>query len=192
MLPNLRCFRQAIVLLALLMMVASVQAQHAAAPKVSPISKSDNDNRDYRYLTLGNNLRVLLISDTAAEKSAAALNVHVGSHQNPKDRAGLAHFLEHMLFLGTEKYPEADAYQDFISQHGGTNNAYTAEENTNYFFDIEHASLEPALDRFAQFFINPLFDANYIDHEKNAVNAEYLAKINDDDRREWDAYRALF
>ena len=192
MLPNLRCCRQAIVLLALLMMVASVQAQHAAAPKVSPISKSDNDNRDYRYLTLGNNLRVLLISDTAAEKSAAALNVHVGSHQNPKDRAGLAHFLEHMLFLGTEKYPEADAYQDFISQHGGTNNAYTAEENTNYFFDIEHASLELALDRFAQFFINPLFDANYIDHEKNAVNAEYLAKINDDDRREWDAYRALF
>jgi insulysin len=171
---------------------AQAQAQHVAAAKVSPVSKSDNDNRDYRYLTLSNNLRVLLISDPAAEKSAAALNVHVGSHQNPKERPGLAHFLEHMLFLGTEKYPAAEEYQDFISRHGGSNNAYTAEENTNYFFDIEHASLEPALDRFAQFFIAPLFDANYIEHEKNAVNAEYLAKINDDDRREWDVYRSLF
>lgn len=175
-----------------LFIIASVQAQQVAAPKISPVNKSENDNRDYRYLTLSNNLRVLLISDPAAEKSAAALNVQVGSHQNPKERAGLAHFLEHMLFLGTEKYPEAGEYQDFISQHGGSNNAYTAEENTNYFFDIEHASLEPALDRFAQFFIAPLFDPSYVDHEKNAVNAEYLAKLNDDDRREWDVYRSLF
>lgn len=176
---------------ALLIVVASVQAQQAPAPKISLVNKSENDNREYRYLTLSNNLRVLLVSDIAAEKSAAALNVYVGSHQNPKERAGIAHFLEHMLFLGTEKYPQAGEYQDFISQHGGTDNAYTAEENTNYFFDIEHASLEPALDRFAQFFIAPSFDGSYIDHEKNAVNAEYLAKINDDDRREWDAYRSI-
>lgn len=188
---KLRWLQQAFVLFALLV-AAAVHAQHVAAPKVSPVSKSDNDNRDYRYITLDNGLRVLLISDLSAEKSAASLNVHVGSHQNPRDRAGLAHFLEHMLFLGTEKYPEPGEYQDFISQHGGTNNAYTAEENTNYFFDIEHASLEPALDRFAQFFVSPLFDANYVDHEKNAVNAEYLAKINDDARREWDVYRSLF
>ncbi len=187
---------QVCILLSLLA-TASVHAQHTdvpkiTAPKISALSKSDNDNRDYRYLTLSNNLRVLLISDPAAEKSAAALNVHVGSHQNPKERPGLAHFLEHMLFLGTEKYPAAGEYQSFISQHGGSNNAYTAEEHTNYYFDIEHASLEPALDRFAQFFIAPLFDASYVDHEKNAVNAEYLAKINDDARREWDVYRSLF
>ncbi|HOY22119.1 MAG TPA: insulinase family protein [Cellvibrio sp.] len=200
MLMSLLGFRrsQQVFILLALFFAALVQAQHLTVPpvtalsKVSLINKSENDNRDYRYLTLSNNLRVLLISDPAAEKSAAALNVHVGSHQNPKERPGLAHFLEHMLFLGTEKYPTAGEYQDFTSQHGGSNNAYTAEENTNYFFDIEHASLEPALDRFAQFFIAPLFDANYVDHEKNAVNAEYLAKINDDARREWDVYRGLF
>lgn len=191
-LPLNFCLRHyAFVLLALLTATIA-QAQHAVVSKVSPVTKSENDNREYRYLTLNNNLRVLLISDSTAEKSAAALNVHVGSHQNPKARPGLAHFLEHMLFLGTEKYPAANEYQDFISQHGGSNNAYTAEENTNYFFDIEHASFEPALDRFAQFFIAPLFDANYVDHEKNAVNAEYLAKINDDERREWDVYRGMF
>ncbi|RYY76360.1 MAG: peptidase M16 [Gammaproteobacteria bacterium] len=190
-LSNLRYFRHTLILLGLFL-VAAVQAEQVPITKILPVGKSDNDNRDYRYLTLSNNLRVLLISDSNAEKSAAALNVHVGSHQNPKERPGLAHFLEHMLFLGTEKYPEAGAYQDFISQHGGTNNAYTAQENTSYFFDIEHSSLEPALDRFAQFFITPLFHTEYIDHEKKAVDAEYLAKINDDDRREWDVYRNLF
>jgi insulysin len=169
-----------------------VNSSTAVNPKVSTVRKGDNDNRDYRYITLSNNLRVLLISDAAAEKSAASLNVHVGSHQNPKERPGLAHFLEHMLFLGTEKYPTAGEYQDFISHHGGSHNAYTAEEHTNYFFDIEHAALEPALDRFAQFFIAPLFNTNYVEQEKNAVNAEYLAKINDDARREWDVYRSLF
>ncbi len=169
----------------------------APGPAVSPgsrvarVTKSENDLRDYRYLTLTNGLRVLLVADASAEKSAAALNVYVGSHQNPQQRPGLAHFLEHMLFLGTEKYPQAGSYQDFISQHGGDNNAYTAEENTSYFFDIEHGYLEPALDRFAQFFIAPLLDSSYVEQEKNAVNAEFLAKINDDDRREWDVIRNL-
>lgn len=155
------------------------------------VIKSKNDKRSYRYLVLDNQLRVLLISDPETEKSAAALDVNVGANQNPADRAGLAHFLEHMLFLGTEKYPLAGEYQEFISQHGGSFNAYTAAENTNYFFDIDNDQLDPALDRFAQFFITPLFSADYVERERNAVNSEYLAKLKDDGRREWDVYREL-
>ena len=155
------------------------------------VIKSENDKRSYRYLVLDNELRVLLISDPATEKSAAALDVNVGANQNPEDRAGLAHFLEHMLFLGTEKYPQAGEYQEFISQHGGSFNAYTAAENTNYFFEIDNDQLDPALDRFAQFFVVPLFSAEYVERERNAVNAEYLAKLKDDGRREWDVYREL-
>ncbi|MDO8342824.1 MAG: insulinase family protein [Cellvibrio sp.] len=155
------------------------------------VIKSENDKRSYRYLVLDNELRVLLISDPATEKSAAALDVNVGANQNPADRAGLAHFLEHMLFLGTEKYPQAGEYQEFISQHGGSFNAYTAADNTNYFFEIDNDQLDPALDRFAQFFVAPLFSAEYVERERNAVNAEYLAKLKDDGRREWDVYREL-
>lgn len=155
------------------------------------VIKSENDKRNYRYLVLDNQLRVLLISDPATEKSAAALDVDVGANQNPADRAGLAHLLEHMLFLGTEKYPQAGEYQEFISQHGGSFNAYTAAENTNYFFEIDNDQLDPALDRFAQFFVAPLFSAEYVERERNAVNAEYLAKLRDDGRREWDVYREL-
>jgi secreted Zn-dependent insulinase-like peptidase len=155
------------------------------------VIKSENDDREYRYITLQNKLRVLLISDADAEKSAAALDVFIGHNQNPADRQGLAHFLEHMLFLGTEKYPEAGEYQAFISQHGGNHNAFTAPEHTNYFFDIDSDYLDPALDRFAQFFIAPLFDAGYVERERNAVHSEYLARINDDGRRILDVYREL-
>jgi hypothetical protein len=62
--------------------------------------KSPNDAREYRYLTLPNQLRVLLVSDSATDKSAAALSVYRGSFHEPDTRPGLAHFLEHMLFIG--------------------------------------------------------------------------------------------
>lgn len=162
----------------------------AATPAID-IIKSESDKRNYRYLTLPNQLQVLLISDPETEKSAASLDVQIGAHQNPPEREGLAHFLEHMLFLGTEKYPQAGEYQAFIAKHGGMYNAYTAAENTNYFFDIENSQLEPALDRFAQFFIAPLFTAEYIERERNAVHSEYVAKLKDDARKAWDVYRDL-
>ena len=99
----------------------------------SEIIKSPYDNRDYDAVTLSNGLRVILVSDPDADKAAASMDVGVGYFQDPKDRPGLAHFLEHMLFLGTKKYPDADSYKDFISNHGGAANAFTASEHTNYF-----------------------------------------------------------
>lgn len=150
----------------------------AGTPIVSP-----NDSRAYRTLTLDNGLEVLLISDPDADKAAAAMNVAVGSSQNPESIPGLAHFLEHMLFLGTERYPEADSYQQYINQHGGSHNAFTASRDTNYFFDIEPGALEGALDRFSQFFVAPRFNAEYVDRERHAVHSEYQARLRDDGRR---------
>ncbi|MCB1687013.1 MAG: insulinase family protein [Halioglobus sp.] len=157
---------------------------------VQPV-KSPNDDYQYRLLTLDNEMEVLLISDPDTPKAAASLDVLVGSGDNPPGRAGLAHFLEHMLFLGTEKYPDAAEYERFVTEHGGTRNAYTSFENTNYFFDINAASLPVALDRFAQFFISPLFDAQYVDREKNAVEAEYQMGLKSDDRRGLDVLQEV-
>lgn len=157
------------------------------APRTSEV-----DRRGYRALQLANGLELLLISDPDADKAAAALDVAVGAGSDPVERPGLAHFLEHMLFLGTAKYPEPDEYQRFISSHGGSHNAFTSLENTNYFFDIDPEQLAPALDRFAQFFIAPSFDAAYVEREKHAVHSEYMARINDDERRRLDVLRELF
>ncbi len=167
----------------------SPQASSEASAKTddATLKTSPNDSRDYRLLTLDNGLTVLLVSDSEADKAAASMNVDVGSASDPEDLAGLAHFLEHMLFLGTDAYPAPDAYQSFINQHGGKHNAFTASQDTNYFFDIEPDSLPGALDRFSQFFITPRFNADKLESERNVVHSEYQARLRDDGRRENDA-----
>lgn len=165
-----------------LFLVVSILLAPWASATLAP-TQSPNDPNQYRFLELDNGLRVILASDPDADKAAASLNVAVGSGNDPKEREGLAHFLEHMLFLGTEKYPEAGEYQQFIRSHGGSHNAFTAFEDTNYFFDVEAAFLEPALDRFAQQFSHPLFTPELVDRERNAVHSEYSSKLKEDARR---------
>ena len=161
-------------------------AQDPSQPVVSPI-----DDRDYRALELDNGLQVLLVSDPKTQKAAAALDVYVGSGDNPKGRGGLAHFLEHMLFLGTEKYPDPAEYEQYITEHGGNRNAYTSFDHTNYFFDVNAEHFTEALDRFAQFFVSPKMDAEYVDREMNAVQAEYQMGLKSDGRRGLDVLQAL-
>ena len=174
-------------------LLATKKGSDLVADKIATdkIIKSPTDARDYLAFELENQLQVLVISDPDADKAAASLSVAVGSGSDPKEREGLAHFLEHMLFLGTEKYPEAGAYQRFISEHGGSHNAYTAFDETNYFFDVNVSDLAPALDQFAQFFIAPLFNAEYVGREKHAVHSEYQAKIKDDSRLQYDVLKAV-
>lgn len=155
------------------------------------VKKSNFDPKSYRYLKLKNGLQVLLIHDPKAQKAAVSLDVNVGSGADPKGREGLAHFLEHMLFLGTQKYPQAGEYQAFIQRHGGSYNAYTSYNHTNYFFDIQTAQFEQAFDRFAQFFIAPLFLADLVERERQAVFSEYAARLKDEGRRSLDALKAV-
>ena len=156
------------------------------------ILASPADPFAYRYLTLENGMKALLVSTPDTDKAAAAVSVAVGSGDDPRDREGLAHFLEHMLFLGTEPYPESGEYQAYISRHGGSHNAFTAHQQTTYFFSVDNDAMEGALDRFAPFFISPTFDEAYVDREKNAVHAEYTAKIRDDFRRIYNAEKQAF
>lgn len=138
------------------------------------------DKRTYRAIELSNGLRVLLIHDQQAKKSAAAMDVRVGSLADPKEHQGLAHFLEHMLFLGTAKYPRVGEYEEYLSTFQGYNNAFTAREHTNYHFEVNHEGLRGALDRFAQFFIAPLFNAEYVERELNAVHSEHQKNLQND------------
>ena len=120
------------------------------------LKQSPNDLKQYQAITLNNGLRILLIHNDETAKSAAALAVNVGHFNDPKDRQGLAHFLEHMLFLGTKTFPDGSEYQKFISQHGGNHNAWTGTEHTCFFFDITAIHFTAALERFSEFFIAPL------------------------------------
>lgn len=66
---------------------------------------------------------------------------------DPWDIPGLAHFCEHMLFLGTEKFPSENEYNKYLSEHSGGSNAYTASDHTNYYFDVAPDAFKGALDR---------------------------------------------
>ena len=153
------------------------------------MKQSPNDLKQYFPFTLENGLRVLAIHNKDTQKSAAALAVNVGHFSDPIDRQGLAHFLEHMLFLGTKSYPDGSEYQKFISQYGGSNNAWTATEHTCFFFDIHHQHFEPALDRFSQFFISPLLSEEFVNKERKNIDAEFKLKLKDDIRRLYDVHK---
>ncbi|GAM26110.1 hypothetical protein SAMD00019534_092850 [Acytostelium subglobosum LB1] len=144
------------------------------------IEKSPNDKNDYRYIQLENGMRAILVHDPTAEQAAAALSVSVGSLSNPDDYLGLAHFLEHMLFLGTERFPIEKEFVQFISMNGGSYNAYTDMWHTNYFFNVNQRSFDAALDRFSSFFVSPLFSESATMREINAVDSEYHANLQSD------------
>ena len=143
-------------------------------------SKPEAVKREFRTITLKNQLDVILISDPDVKQSAAALNVNVGFGEDPVGQEGMAHFLEHMLFLGTEKFPDEGEYSKYIASHQGYNNAYTTFDNTNYYFTINHPGFEGGLDRFAQFFTAPLFTPKFVEREKNAVNNEFQKNKQND------------
>ncbi len=142
-----------------------------------------NDTREYKSILLKNGIQAILISDKNTQQAAAAIDIGIGSFENPNNMEGLAHFLEHMLFLGNKKYPKTNEFSDFLSQHGGYTNAYTSSKNTNYHFSVHYDYLAESLDRLAEFFISPLFNEDYLQKEIQAVHSEYQKNLLFEDKR---------
>ena len=155
------------------------------------VVKAARDARLFRAMELSNGIRLVLVSDAKAEMAGASLDVHVGSYSDPEDLPGLAHFCEHMLFLASKKYPKEDEYFEFLQSHGGFANAFTASTHTNYFFGVQPASLEEAMDRLAQFFVSPTFDESQVAREVLAVNSENDKNLQSDGNRKDQVLRSL-
>ncbi|KAJ2156249.1 metalloprotease [Coemansia sp. RSA 552] len=153
---------------------------------VGTLEVSANDPRQHRLIRLPNNIVVMCTSDYNAAEAAAALSVNVGSFSEPPEFQGLAHFLEHMLFMGSEKYPNEDDYSSFLANNSGSYNAFTANTQTLYYFTVANGALEGALDRLSQFFIAPLFNPDSVDREVNAVDSEFKGNLQSDF---WRLYR---
>ncbi|VEU33574.1 unnamed protein product [Pseudo-nitzschia multistriata] len=115
--------------------------------------------------------------------AAAAMVVGVGSLYDPKECQGMAHFLEHLLFMGSEKYPEENCYDAYMSKHGGSDNAYTENEHTVFHFEIPQEQLSGALDLFAQFFVSPLLNESCVERELKAIESEFMLAKNSDSSR---------
>ena len=128
--------------------MSDMKQQLDAILKYERIVKSKSDSRDYRGLELTNGLKCLLISDPQTDFSAASVEVCVGHLMDPVELPGLAHFCEHMLFMGSQKYPEENKFAKFIAEHSGSSNAFTDAERTNFHYDIEPSHFRESLDMF--------------------------------------------
>lgn len=154
-----------------------------------PLLNPDLAGRKTAKMRLENGLEALLISDPDADQSAAALSVKAGSWDDPAEYAGMAHFCEHMLFMGTGKYPSENEFSSLIADYAGMTNAFTAPNRTVYMFSSETDGFEGLLDRFAHFFIDPLFNPSGIAREMHAVDQEFAKNLENDSWREYMVFK---
>ncbi|EDX00054.2 uncharacterized protein Dyak_GE23250 [Drosophila yakuba] len=172
------------------MSTASVGVQYHEAP-----DKSEGDRKHYRALTLSNGLRAMLISDSYTDEpsihrasseslnssiehfhgklAACAVLVGVGSFSEPRQYQGLAHFVEHMIFMGSEKFPVENEFDSFVTKSGGFSNAHTENEDTCFYFEVDEAHLDRSMDLFMNLIKAPLMLPDAMSRERSAVQSEF-------------------
>lgn len=129
--------------------------------------------------TLANGLRVSLHHVPRLKRCAAALRVSAGSHDVPLAWPGLAHFLEHLLFLGTERFPAEQGLMAYVQRHGGQVNASTGERHTDFFFELPPADFAAGLERLADMLAHPRMSQEDQLREREVLHAEFIAWSRD-------------
>ncbi|HEY6009321.1 MAG TPA: pitrilysin family protein [Geobacteraceae bacterium] len=130
-----------------------------------------------RKTTLSNGLRLVAVEMPHLHSAEIAVYLKVGGRNDPPDKAGLAHFLEHMLFRGTEEHPTNLELETAFEAIGGSVNAATDEETTCYFSRIHPAHVSEGLRLFSAMLLRPTLPG--IDIEKKIITEEALEDINE-------------
>ena len=128
-----------------------------------------------RHLSLANGLQLTLRHAPRLKRSAAALRVHAGSHDAPGKWPGLAHFLEHLFFLGTPRFPLEDGLMRYVQALGGQVNASTRERTTDFFFEVPPSALAGGLERLCQMLAEPDLGIERQRREREVIHAEFIA-----------------
>ncbi|QXI38899.1 pyrroloquinoline quinone biosynthesis protein PqqF [Pseudomonas xantholysinigenes] len=128
-----------------------------------------------RHISLANGLHLTLRHAPRLKRAAAALRVQAGSHDAPAQWPGLAHFLEHLFFLGTERFPLADGLMRHVQALGGQVNASTQARTTDFFFEVPPAALASGLERLCQMLAEPDLGLERQQPEREVIHAEFIA-----------------
>jgi zinc protease len=155
----------ALVVLALL----PVGGSQAAEPTSAPVLAA----------TLDNGLRVLLLEDRRSPIVSFQVWYRVGSRNEQRGATGLAHFLEHMMFKGTPRYPRGQ-FAELVEKNGGNNNAFTTQDVTSYYVNIASDRLDLVLDLEADRMRNLTLDPKDIESERQVVIEERRTRTEDD------------
>lgn len=128
--------------------------------------------KDYSKIILPNGLRVITAPVAGLSSATVLVMVGAGSRYEQKEKAGLSHFLEHMIFKGTKKRPTAFAISSLVDSVGGENNAFTSKDQTGYFIKLQNKHLELAFDILSDTLQNSLFKQEEIDRERGTIIEE--------------------
>lgn len=121
---------------------------------------------------LPNGLRLLTIPMPSFESVTVTIWVGVGSRYETKQKAGIAHFFEHIVFKGSKKRPTAKAISEAIDNFGGEFNAFTGKELTGFYVKAPVDRIEDAVDVLSDMILNPLIPEKEVEKEKGVIASE--------------------
>jgi coenzyme PQQ biosynthesis probable peptidase PqqF len=128
---------------------------------------------------LSNGAEIRVLQQPWGERVGLCLRVAVGSHDEPPAYPGLAHFLEHLLFLGSRHYAAEQGLMAFVQGQGGVVNASTQARHTDFVFELAAEQLQPALLRLLDMLRWPLLQVEAQAREREVLQAEYQARSQD-------------
>ena len=159
-------------------------------PTHSPSTLSLNQSGRHEY-QLDNGLKVIIKEDHRAPVVMTQIWYKVGSSDEPKDKGGISHLLEHMMFKGTDKISGTD-FERLIAKYGGVNNAFTSYDYTGYYELFPANRLALALELEADRMTNLTFDANQFAKEHQVVMEERRQRTDDNPlAKAYESFRLL-
>ena len=126
----------------------------------------------YKKTTLKNGLRIITVPQKETQTATVLILVKTGSKYETKEISGISHFLEHMLFKGTEKRKGPLAVAEELDSVGGEFNAFTGEEYTGYYAKVNHLYFDIALDWVSDIFLNSKIPSKEMIKEKGVIIEE--------------------
>lgn len=132
---------------------------------------------DVHQMRLDNGLEVIVIEDHRAPVVTQMLWYHVGSVDEPAGKSGIAHFLEHLMFKGTERFPDGQ-FSQIIDQNGGIDNAFTSYDYTAYYQRVARDRLELVMDMEADRMRNLILDEEVVRTERDVILEERKSRID--------------
>ena len=132
----------------------------------------------YQKTTLDNGLRILTSAMPHTRSASILLFLGAGQRHEPKEITGISHFIEHMLFKGTQRRPTAQEISEAIEGLGGSLNASTGREYTDYFAVVPSPQFALALDVLTDMLTGSRFDPEEIERERQVITEE-INSIND-------------
>ena len=155
-------------------MATSSDSSHNASVQVAENDANKVFSQKYLFKELSNGLRVLVVKTDYPDLVSVQIPVSVGSRDEDEvGKTGFAHFFEHMMFKGSDKYPQ-DVYSDLFKNAGVDNGAYTTNDYTNYHLDFSKDHLDKVLEIQADHFKNLTYTDAQFKTEALTVKGEYL------------------